>query len=233
MWPLTSPLRLLKRQFPFSLSSTSPPAPSTSDAPSQRGRGGFSPAGKRARRTRRAPTTAPPHSGGSGRGTPAAPSRAAYTRTHTLLAAPPCSGRRRRQPSLGSRGWGSPAESSAPTLCGVPSPAGSCQLRRGSSGLLEGRQRAGRTQAGATNGLTPSAWRRLRLKVTGRRGAGRGGQRASQPCSEDGGLEQRRTEGSLPRRLGPGSKPRPSFFLACRHAPLALTDLGHSRRRRL
>lgn len=121
----------------------------------------------------------------------------------------------------------------SPPLCGVPSPADSCQLRCGSSGLLEGRRRAGRTQAGATNGLTPSAWRRLRLNVTGRRGAGRGGQGASQPCSEDGGLEQRRTEGSLPRRRGPGSKPRPSFFLACRHAPLALTDLGHSRRRRL
>lgn len=83
-----------------------------------------SPAGRQARAAGSArphPRRAPPRR--SGRGTPAAPFRAAHTRTHTLLPAPPCSGRRQRwQPSPGSGGGGRPAESTAPTQCGVPRP---------------------------------------------------------------------------------------------------------------
>lgn len=64
MWPLTLHLRLLKQQSPFSLSSTSSPTPSTSEAPSRRGRGGLQRAGRRARRARRAPTPVAPRPAG-------------------------------------------------------------------------------------------------------------------------------------------------------------------------
>lgn len=233
--PLSFPLRLLKRQFPFSLSSSSPPDPGTSDAPSRRGRSGLqsrartpAPGGRAGARGGLGAPPPPPRPAGSGRGTPAAPSRAAHTRTHTLLPAPPCSGRR-RQPSPGSGGRGCPAESSrtAPARLAAPgraaAPRDSWRGGGGRGGPAPGPLTACHCQA---SGAAGRAW-------PGRAARDRVGRARPLPCSREGGREQRRTEGSPPKRRGRGSKPRPSFLLASRHAPLTLTDPRHDRRRRV
>lgn len=53
------------------------------------------------------------------------------------------------------------------------------------------------------------------------------------PTSLGGGDGSRRDWGAPPGLRGRGLKPRPSFLLACRHAPLARTDPRHGRRGRV
>lgn len=129
-------------------------------------------AGGRARRAGRAPTPAPPrrvrprHAGGALSG-----------RAHSHAHAPPGPAMFREaaaaQPR--ERRQGVPRR----VLPHRPRPAGSSWPRRGSSGLLEGRRRAGRTRAGATNGLSLSGQRRRGPRLARPGGTRQGGQGAS------------------------------------------------------
>nr|XP_044629103.1 translation initiation factor IF-2-like [Equus asinus] len=179
------------------------------------------------RRGRRLPLPAPPPrppapvrpARRARRGTPAAPSRAAHTRMHTLLPAPPCSGRRRRPgpPSPPPRPPPAPqAAAAAPRLLGAPG-----GRRRRRAGPRRGHERLSTAGPAGPRAGGPAG------------GAGRGGQGASPTLLWGGRTRAARNRGVSSQAPGTGLETAPSFLLACRHAPLARTDPRHGRRRRV